>query len=1346
MYCEIPIIMRKPFTILLILIFLLVAFFRLEASTKAAVRRPISPQQPMWLIHIDTWNYADPQKIIDLIPVDIRPYVVMNISLSINHDENTGKWLTSEYGYETAKSWLRTCAENRMWAVVQPSSGGFSHFSDFDLSVYEELFREYPNFLGINYCEQFWGFDDKFSVTFPQRLAHWVNLMKVNQKYGGYLVVSFCGSYYGASLNPIAMMKRDAAFAEICKEDPEHFILCEKYTSSYGFWDIESTCEGAFLSGFSGNYGIRFDQCGWVGNTAEEKFPVAAGAIPTLEHVMLTGQTVIDGPELIWQQCFRELNTTATPDGFSRRRWERFPQFDNISIDNFRKIIDGTVRIMTRKEVIDRTKVVVLNDVNSGNDQDKYSTPQTLFDGLYRMDNDGSYLNNTSYFKKTGRYPTIPVVYQLGDSLAKTFQVKVNKSSYTGRWPNTDAKVNEFNNLFPQEYTGDIFAGRNENGWMIYNPYKTGKTAKGIIPFKYNTCEKMELILSQYTSGVVKEFSDKLTFYLTNYDNYYTSIKTDTIKIFGSKTEPSFSYFDRASHQASAIKKTWVDSVYTLIVTHNGALDITINCAGIANRLTTFKTALLIQPAIPTVYTGPRQYEAENFDFKNINRNYTNGVNSGVANYTAQGFLKFGTNSAASIRDTVNILKTGTYNLDIKYSAATGNVNHIQLYVNNIMKAMPNFSKTESTSEWSVCRVKTELKAGKNVIMLKATRTGSYDINFDNVVIDRVDNGMYNFQNDATTTSASIPAAEFINVISGSAGVVNYTDANNETSKALKSYSTGTIHKTGVADLELFPQTSSDHYIIWKEYYNNTGGRKGFILRGTDTCSFAEGLKQGYLFITENNADNTISLKTYIATAESITQINTYSPGIKTIKGHPYWFRATTIGKQMKFECSEDSINWIGGSYTTYSDNKYSNGSTQFIWGLESDSLNWMVDNIVIKSSILSVSKLKIDGFNYVEDKGPSASQIITMTGKDLTSYVKIEAPTGYEVSLLPDNEFGQSATLMPAAGDFSNRNIYIRLISGMSTGVCYGDLVISSEGIDTVAVSLTGSISGLLSYTFDYDKSATYAQTPPADKVVIANGNCATAGVSSTPSTNNKSFRAFSGGERNSTGVATLSLFPSAATEYSVTWKYTIGSANTEYKVGILLRGTTPAASASNGYVSGLMQGYLFLIYHNTNKANTEFRIYKPVNTNTSLERIALGNVAVSPTVGKPIWLRASTSGITPVSLKFEYSTDSIYWNDGTTTSDASAPFSSGATQIVWGLAAGGLDFFIDNITFAGSTGIPAPVKSINADNATIVSTEVYTLSGLKVRFTDGGLKGFYILRNYMSDDTYRSEKVMFK
>ncbi|WP_309762484.1 glycoside hydrolase family 98 domain-containing protein [Chryseobacterium sp. SORGH_AS_1175] len=67
------------------------------------LRRTVSPQQPMYMIHIDTWNYANPQKIIDLIPADIRPYVVMNISLSISHDVPTSRFKVAEYGYEVAK-------------------------------------------------------------------------------------------------------------------------------------------------------------------------------------------------------------------------------------------------------------------------------------------------------------------------------------------------------------------------------------------------------------------------------------------------------------------------------------------------------------------------------------------------------------------------------------------------------------------------------------------------------------------------------------------------------------------------------------------------------------------------------------------------------------------------------------------------------------------------------------------------------------------------------------------------------------------------------------------------------------------------------------------------------------------------------------------------------------------------------------------------------------------------------------------------------------------------------------------------------------------------------------------
>lgn len=705
------------------------------------LRRVISPNQPAWIIHIDSWLAPDPQRIIDMVPADIRPYVIFNISLSVNHDNTTGKWRLVENGYETSKSWLRTCAENRVWAMIQPSSGGFCHFPDIvdytemEVSLYDEFYRDYPNFLGFNYCEQFWGFDDPFSVSYPTRLKHWTNLMKLNHKYGGYLIVSFCNAYWGASLNPIAMMKRDINFADICKQYPENFIMCEKYTSHNGFFDTESACLGTYLSGFSGQYGIRFDECGWNGINGDEKFPVPAGAIPIVEHVMLTGQTVIDGPETIPIQGYREVSATGTDGGYTTRNWEFYPQFNNISIDIFRKILDGTIRIPNRKEVIDRTKVVVIQDVNSGTDWDKYCAPQTLYEGLYRMDDDGNLRYNENYFKKTGRYPTIPVVYQLADADANSFIYKVNQSQYASKWSNKDVKVKEFDALFPQEYTGDLYVGRHENGWVTYNP---GQSPNASIPLKYNTCDRVELSYSKYSLGVMKEYSNKLTFYLTNYDNANTALKTDIIKIYGSSSEPTYSYADRGSHAASTVVKSWQNNVFTLTVTHNGALDVTINCSGKAlDRETSYRTAAISLPELPQMYEGPCQYETEHFNYKNIAKVQKNGLDSGIGNYTGLGFISWGTKASAAVREVVRVLNDGNYTLRTRYRSPTTSITVVDLYVNGTKVATPELLQTENKSDiWGVNTQIVNLRKGTNTIEFRANGSLAGECYLDNIVIE----------------------------------------------------------------------------------------------------------------------------------------------------------------------------------------------------------------------------------------------------------------------------------------------------------------------------------------------------------------------------------------------------------------------------------------------------------------------------------------------------------------------------------------------------------------------------------------------------------------------------------
>ncbi|MEI6074913.1 MAG: glycoside hydrolase family 98 domain-containing protein, partial [Verrucomicrobiota bacterium] len=750
------------------------------------VRRPVSPSQPMWLVHIDTWNYPDPQKIIDLIPPDIRPYVVMNISLSISHDTNLPpRFQVAEYGYEIAKSWLRVCAENHIWAMVQPASGGMHQFSEFDLTVYEEFFREYPNFIGFNYAEQFWGFDnptDPVSAAWTDRINHFADLLALSHKYGGYLVVSWCGNQYDPNINPIAMLKRNAAFAAACRNYTENYILEEKYTQQSYQSDMESVCLGAYLSGYSGQYGIRYDSTGWTDATGtNQNFTLASGGAPHLEHMMLTGETVIDAPELIWQQCFREISAGATDNGYTMRRWQTFAQFDNVSVDIFRKILDGTVRIPSRQEVINRTKYVIIADVNSGSSDAVYSSPDTLFEGLYRMDGDGNLLNNKTFFKKTGRYPTIPTVYLLDDTNANAFQFKVNKSAYATRWPSIAAKTNEFNTNFPSEYTGDLFAGRLENGWVTYNPYKSNLTASARIPFKYNTCDRVDLTYSRYTSGVMKEFSNSVTFFLCNYQSDLdNTLKTDTITIYGSTNTPSWSYVERGSHQTSTITTNWAGGAFTLTVQHNGALDLIVNCAGTnTGRLNTYTPAALIAPSQPLFFPGPRQYEVECFDYKNIGGIASGGYYGSIRNYSGQGYLNFGISSSAAVRNAVTVLKGGTYELKTKYAVTGANVTTIDLYVNGVKIATPVFAAAATLSDWASFKTKLTLNAGTNTIEFKANATAASSLYFDSLVIapTSVGDGIVIQENTPGFTSVDGTIDSLYSGFTGT-GYANTTDTN----------------------------------------------------------------------------------------------------------------------------------------------------------------------------------------------------------------------------------------------------------------------------------------------------------------------------------------------------------------------------------------------------------------------------------------------------------------------------------------------------------------------------------------------------------------------------------------
>lgn len=753
-------------------------------SAEAQTRRPIDSKHPLWLIHVDVWNKADPQKIIDLIPSDIKPYVCMNLSLSCQYDTEKNVYKMPQNAVKTYKSWASVCQRNGLWFTCQPASGGHTHIQDDDIETFEYFFKHYRNFLGWNYAEQFWGFDepnDKSSSTQLSRIALFAKLVEMSHEYGGFLTISFCGNIYSHGLNPVGMMKRNDDLRAACEKYPEAILWLYKYTTSACFHNNESVTFAPFLSGLAKNYGVRYDNCGWNGALDEilgknhgKQYPAAAGIGTVMEQTGINGGAVWDGPELIWTEDFQNLSDSNV-DGYTRRNWGRFKNFDYAWIDLFRKVIDGTLYIPTRQEVIERTQIVVVNDMASGNDEERYAAWGDLYDGLYKVDDpfnngNGQWGNNHMYMKGSGRYATIAVTNKLADDLARQIPVVVKKSERNNRWSTIEAKVAEFNQYYPQVSEGDMYVARIKNQLVTYNPYSylnTKTTAEASINLEYNTCDKLELEYNTLSSGIVRETKEGISIYLNNYRSDITTKGTDYITITGAKSKPSYAMKKHTGISAE-IGETWLEAshIYTLSVNHNGPVDITIKCEGNATdrRTDEIETQALSndKPKQPSKDFGEVTYEAEDMDYKGISANIVSPYDQrpGVRGHAGNGFIETGTSTSGSLKCFAKVNISGTYKLKVRY-CNNSKAGELTLDING--KTQKVAVEVTGTNKWKYATAEASLNED-NVVLIN--NTGGINMMIDNMTIAPADSKDEKYEvnirqvEHCTTTSDKARAAE----------------------------------------------------------------------------------------------------------------------------------------------------------------------------------------------------------------------------------------------------------------------------------------------------------------------------------------------------------------------------------------------------------------------------------------------------------------------------------------------------------------------------------------------------------------------------------------------------------
>lgn len=646
-------------------LFYTLAFFAIDAQA-APLRRPLSPTTPMYMMQL--YTSEDTQTAINAIPPDIKPYVVV---VQTQHADPA----TVTNGFELADQFLSVCYSNGVWAMVQASSGYLNNLSNTSTAQYETLFQRYPNLIGFGFAEQNWGFA---TTNFQPRLELLADLLVVADTYGGYLYVSEMQSISNSGYDPIAKLKTNQHFRDNTKIYKTNYIVGSKFTSGRGYYDNESVSLGVYLSGHAGNYAVRFDETAWGALGYTELYglknpavtngpagftcPEAAHGIPIVDHVMLQGATVIDGPEF--------------PQYTTINQGRLMPCFNNTISDVFRKVLDKTIKIPSLGEVLSNTPIAYVCDQNN-------NLTGGLYDGLYQIDGDGG--DNHTWFKSQGRYSSVPGIFTNAAYELSGFATNVLQSQYTTRWPTLTAKLNEFNSYFPSEYTGSAYVARRDNHWFTYNNYlNSNVTETASIPLQYNTCSNLSVTYPPQTFAVITESNQNIQIYFNNYftdkdalwvsnnvnvanflnsfipnptDNTTNTIRTTVFQISGCTSSPTYTLTDRGSHIATADSSTFASGVFTLTLTGNGPCDININCSGNTSRPPVPPSFWTITPPpaapVSDPPSAPTGLSATTISSSEIDLLWGNGV--GAASYNIKRSTVSGgpyTTIAASVLDT----------------------------------------------------------------------------------------------------------------------------------------------------------------------------------------------------------------------------------------------------------------------------------------------------------------------------------------------------------------------------------------------------------------------------------------------------------------------------------------------------------------------------------------------------------------------------------------------------------------------------------------------------------------------------------------------------------------------
>ena len=252
-------------------------------------------------------------------------------------------------------------------------------------------------------------------------------------------------------------------------------------------------------------------------------------------------------------------------------------------------------------------------------------------------------------------------------------------------------------------------------------------------------------------------------------------------------------------------------------------------------------------------------------------------------------------------------------------------------------------------------------------------------------------------------------------------------------------------------------------------FYNN---RDGIILSWTDTqiiCKVPNGVQSGDVFvINDNGTSNGIPYNVVSSTGDPIVvqpipdqSMNQNSSLIIANLNNVFSDPNNDVLVFTATSSSSNITTSIDGGNLILTSNSLATGSSQItVSAVDLDNVtiqDVFKITIINPSPLIEETPVSLASFGNVQVGLNSIPQYYSISGSNLSDNININAPPGFQVSLISSTGFGNSLILSQSGGIVTNTTIYV-IFSPNSNGTYSTSITNASTGANTQIVSVKGT------------------------------------------------------------------------------------------------------------------------------------------------------------------------------------------------------------------------------------------------------------------------------------------------